>query len=375
MRSGALRSSSTESSTAVVPHSPGASTVQLRRQNSLTRKQLDTIYKEPQRFGAMGLFCDPVNEADASSSSGSDNDEYYRRRRRGRYPSDEDLTSFDDTDYDSEESYLRRQSSFDSMMSTDSMTSDDQLESPPPPGGGGSKTLTSEDQTNFVSERQNSFEDRENELAAAIADIRATQQAKLTQKRERRKSLREREQAMKRREEARRTGGLKLPPIGSTATEHDKGSIAAAMARTDNGDSDDEEEDGDDPDRKERKTEKRKKKVKQRTRGEDGDARAAVAAATGNKSASLDTDNDNDSDRRFSPRTSYADDQSDRDRAATIVEEAERDRKQLVKSYSAEQGRQRGRSQHKRVQNFFQMDSSNCHHRKRTASSSAPHSL
>ena len=74
-------------------------------------------------------------------------------------------------------------------------------------------TNSSVNNDSYCQERSNSFEDREDEIASALAEVRARHDESLRKKKERRRSLREREKAMKRREAARVTGGVKLPPI------------------------------------------------------------------------------------------------------------------------------------------------------------------
>ena len=76
-------------------------------------------------------------------------------------------------------------------------------------------TNSSVNNDSYCQERSNSFEDREDEIASALAEGRARHDESLRKKKERRRSLREREKAMKRREAARVTGGVKLPPINA----------------------------------------------------------------------------------------------------------------------------------------------------------------
>ena len=62
------------------------------------------------------------------------------------------------------------------------------------------------------------FEDRENEIANAIQEIREEQKEKLRKKKATAEPKRE-ELAMKQREEARKHGGLKLPPIKKSGVD------------------------------------------------------------------------------------------------------------------------------------------------------------
>ena len=226
---------------------------QRSRSTKLTKKELDQMNKdEKERMGgAISMYCTPK---DCLSETDSD-----------------------DSDYDSDGSYastITRQSSTDSF--TDGVSSDDGCSNMK--GGRGANlyqkalkkgerkrmkqsqgrvasgervgvsagianvqlfrgsvesTNSSVNNDSYCQERSNSFEDREDEIASALAEVRARHDESLKKKKERRRSLREREKAMKRREAARVTGGVKLPPINANERKRENDEMERAQAIVD----------------------------------------------------------------------------------------------------------------------------------------------
>jgi hypothetical protein len=319
------------------------------RSPTLTKEQLDLMNREEVRrvhSGAMGLYCDDheldlPNGIDHYDSSEYDSDASSNCSRQSSDPSIhhiiDDSFELDHATYKLE---LKKAEIKKIQMHQQNRLGEKT--------GVAAGLVSFTNPKSYLNERRDSFEDRENERASALKELRIQHEKNVERKIQERKRKRERQ--------------LILNPRKFADGD---GNPTPCVNIHKNIEEEEEEEEEENEERRGGRTKHRLIKINTVVRPAPPPKARDQYGSSMNKLALMgDLDSNCNSEASEEPKehvkeeTGYDREQQreTREHAHSIVDEAIEERQSYQKISTAEQGRQKIRSQHKRVKNFFQID-------------------